>query len=349
MNLSFKKAAVSIAKVLLFLFLFVTIYSYTRDVLRGSSTATALRVIAEQPDNTYDVILAGPSHMQYAIQPAQLFGEHGIVACNTASAAQSIPTTYYVVKEMIDRHDPELVVLDLFNLFYPEVYFNQTRFHQAIDNFTFSRIKAEAINDLVDEGKAEFYLNYLLYHGRWKSLTESDYRSSSDFNASYQIRGELTVFSEPFIPIDPSETAEIPEIPLDYLKRIVDLCKETDTQLLLTVVPYRADVDNNDTSAVFQQKMYNAAALLAEEWDVDFLNSLHHLDEMQFDFATDMREYSHVNASGSEKISKYYGNYFVEHYDLPNQSENKKYADWHDDYQAYLTRLEILKASPVLY
>ena len=94
MNTTLKKQAQKVAKAILFIALFLLIYTYSRDVLRNKSESEALGIIMKQENETYDVILAGPSHMQYAIQPAQLFAEYGIAACNTSTAAQSIPTTY---------------------------------------------------------------------------------------------------------------------------------------------------------------------------------------------------------------------------------------------------------------
>jgi len=330
-----KKLIRQIAKLFLFLFLFLIIYDYTSYVLVNKSKAQAISIISKQEDDYYDIILAGPSHMQYSIQPAQLFGEYGLIAGNASTTAQSIPTTYYVVKEMIEKQKPKLVVVDLFCLFCPDVYFTPTRFHQAMDHFDLSKTKIEAIEDLVDENKEEFYLNYLLYHFRWKDLTRDDYTVFSDWNETYNLLYETTVFQNDFVPVPKEETAEIPEIPLKYLKKIVDLCKETNTELLLTVIPYRADVDNNDTSAILQQQMYNTVEKLASEWDVDYVNGLHYLDEINFDFTTDMEEYSHMNLSGAQKISTWYGQYFVENYVLPNRAEDEKYSDWYADYEEY--------------
>lgn len=344
MNQKTKYALACVAKVLVFLALFASLYLWSRDVLRDKTSSEAISIVMKQPKNSFDVVLAGPSHMQHAVHPAQLFGEQGIVSCNVSTSAQSIPTSYYVIRESINRHDPELVVLDLFCLFYPDVYFSTARFHQAVDAFPLSGNKIEAVWDLAADNKGEYLLNYLLYHERWKSLTRYDFVVLSKYPEKYQLLEGTEVFPEPFVPVDRAETAPIPEIPLTYLKKIVDLCRETDTQLLLTVVPYRADVDNNDTSAVLQQKMYNQAALLAEEWGVDFLNGLHYLEEMNFDFTTDMLEYSHVNVSGSPKITAFYGQYLAEHYDLPDRREDAKYADWHEAYSAYLAKVEELLA-----
>jgi len=325
-----------IAKLLLLVFLLILMLVGLNTVFMGKSYNQHMAKIFQAPDDSYDVILAGPSHMQFAVQPAQLFGEQGIASCNISTTAQSIPTTYHLLKEMIPRHSPELVVVDLFCLFHPQKLFAPERLHQAIDFLPLSRGKIEIVQDLITENQADFYFPFLFYHDRWKELTRDDYVMYLDTNETYQLLEGVQAFEKPFIPVPENQTAEIPEIPLQYLEKIVALCRETDTQLLLTVIPYRADEDNNNTSAVYQQQLYNTVAQLAEEWDVPYLNALHYVSEMNFDFTTDMVEYSHVNASGCLKISEFYGSYLREHFDIPDRSQDPEYADWFEDYNQYL-------------
>ena len=336
MKRNIKNTILLALKLLLLVCLFISIYVYTREVLRDKSASEALNIIIDQPDGTYDVIFAGSSHMQYAMQPAQLFGEYGISSCNASTAAQSVPTTYYVLKELIRRHDPEMVVVDLFMVFYPELYQSKARMHQALDNLPFSLNKIAAIEDLLETEKEEFYINYLLYHGRWKSLEEFDYQFHEFVNEKYQYLANTMPFENDFVPVPVDETEELPQGSGEYLKKIVDLCKETNTQLLLTVVPWRADVDNNGTPALIQQRMYNMVEVCAEQWGVDYLNGLHCLNEMGFDFTTDMSEYSHVNLTGARKITSYYGALLKENYLIPDRSQDPSYADWYEDYHEYL-------------
>ncbi len=296
-----------IAKAALFILLFILIYTNSREVLRNKSESEALGKIFQVPDNSYEVILAGSSHMQYGVQPYILEEEFGIKACNTSTAAQSVPTTYYVVKEMIERHDPKVVVVDLFCIFYPENYFTPTRFHQAIDNFPLSKNKVQAVFDLAEQSESEFLVNYMLYHGRWKSLTRNDYMVQREFDETRQVLYGVTEFENDFIPLDKNDKNPIPDISLEYMEKIVELCEETDTKLVFAVVPYRADVENNGVTGEYQQSLYNEAEILCEEWGVEYINMLYNLDDMGFDFKTDMVEFSHLNSSGTEKVSRYFG------------------------------------------
>lgn len=305
-------------KFLLFAVLFLTLYTYSREVLRDKSEAEALGVILSESEKSYDVVLFGSSHIQYAIEPKILREKYSISSANTATAAQSVPTSYYVMSEMIERCHPKIAVLDLFCVFYPENYFTDTRFHQAIDNFPLSKTKIEAVEDLVGDNKSEFYINYMLYHGRWKNLTRYDYTIKKEFDEEEQVLDATTPFANDFVPLDKSVKGEIPPVPLEYLEKIVKLCKESGTELILTVIPYRADVDNNSVTGIYQQSMYNTVEDLAKKWGVEYINMLDMTEEIGFDFETDMAEFSHVNKSGAKKVSEYFGEL------LKNKLEAKK-------------------------
>lgn len=342
----FKKIAASVGKVLLFVFLFLCIYNYTNDAFRGSNMHSALPILAEQPDESYDVVLSGSCHMQLSIQPAQLFSRYGIAACNTGSASQSIPTSYFLIKEMIERHSPELVVLDLFTLYYSEPATTRAWVHEALDGFPLSINKIKAINSLVEKDREEYYFNYILYHSRWKELQKADYVYETTIAEKYQFSVDgINPFPEPFSPISTQESEEIPAVAREYLEKIMQLCNESGTKLLLTVTPYRADVVEDGYTAEQIQKMFNTAEKLAAEYGVDYMNSLYYIDEIGIDFSEDMVDSSHVNALGSEKVTEFYGKYLRENYDLPDRSQDERYSDWHEDCQEYVRVLEERKAN----
>lgn len=331
----------SMAKFLLLILLLVLMLICLNSVFIGKSDNQHMSKIVHAPDGTYDVLLVGSSHMQHAIQPAQLFGEQGIASCNISTPVQSIPTSYHLLREMIARHDPEVVILDLYAISFQQKLHSPHRLHQAIDFFPLSKRKIEAVRDLVTENRNEFYFPFILYHNRWKELTRVDYLMYQHTNEAFQLLEGLEVFDIPFEPLPENQTAEIPEIPLNYLEKIVSLCRETDTQLLLTVIPYRADKQTLEgLSNDYHQQLYNTVTYLAQEWGVTYFNALYHLDELEFDFTTDMLEYSHVNTSGSVKVSKFYGAYLREHFDIPDRSQDPDYAHWYDDYNLYLQQLQ---------
>ncbi len=326
-----------IGKIALLLLPLVAFFVVMSPVVTRKQDDSNLKQILEQPDHTYDVIFAGTSHSLLAFQTPQLFGEQGIAACNISTNSQSIPLSYHMLREMIRRHDPKLVVLDLFYLYVPGKTAYCASAHQALDPFPLSKAKAEAIMDLERDDMLEFFFQFFFYHSRWKELKKSDYIAPTEpAQTHYALYKARVPFPDPFTPVPESEIGAIPAIPLDYLKKIVELCNETDTRLLLTVVPYRADVMHNDTPGEYYQRLYNHAAQLAKQWNVDYLNTLHKLDDIGINFNTDLLDYSHVNSAGAEKVTSFYGEYLKAHYDLPDRSKDPAYAGWHEDYAEYL-------------
>jgi len=336
-----RKFAPSAAKVLLFILLFSWIYDYTNDAFRGSNMHSALPILAGRPDESYDVVLSGSCHMQLSVQPAQLFAQNGIAACNTGSAAQSIPVSYFLIREMIERHSPELVVLDLFTIYGTDMVAAPSWAHEALDGFPLSVNKIKAINTLIEEDKEDFFFNYRFYHSRWKELKKEDYHYETTVDELYQFSVDgIAAYPEPFSPVDAQETLEIPQVTREYLEKIIQLCKESGTKLLFTVTPYRADKASDTKEASENiQKLFNSAEKLAAEYGVDYLNCLYYIDQIGLDFTQDFVDPSHVNAIGSEKVSEFYGKYLAENYDLPDRSQDERYSHWHKECQEYWTVL----------
>lgn len=327
------------AKFLLLVIPVVCMVLYLGQLTTVKEDTWHIPLIEAQPDGAYDVILAGPSHMMYTVQPAQLFGEYGIASCNLGTPGQPLPASYFLIREMIQRHKPKLVVLEVFCANNSQRYAEPTRLHQLWDAFPLSWNKIQMVRNLVEENPEEYYFPVILYHSRWKELIREDYMvHNSAHNETFLFLDGVTPMPGPLTLVPEEDTLPIPELPLEYLKKLAQLCKETDTQLLLTVMPYRADWQETD---LIYQRIFHSVAQLAQELDVDYLNTLYHLEEMQFDFMTDMVESSHVNASGGQKISAYFGNYLKQHYDLPDRSQDPDYAHWWEDYSLYQEALAL--------
>ena len=84
------------------------------------------------------------------------------------------------------------------------------------------------------------------------------------------------------------------------------------------------------------QGTYNAVYAIAEEYGVPYLNLLHYLDDISFNYDTDLRDPAHCNRSGAEKITAYLGAYIKENYQIPDRREDPTYAPaWDAAYEAY--------------
>ena len=56
------------------------------------------------------------------------------------------------------------------------------------------------------------------------------------------------------------------------------------------------------------------------------------------DYDTDLADSSHLNISGARKVTDFLGEYLMAYYDLEDRRQDPRYADWHEEVQAYRER-----------
>lgn len=322
MKLSRLRGAVrAVVFLLLFLFLFQTV----SGVLRSKSLKFASAAIYEERRNSLDVIFMGSSHMLNAVSPVQLWEEHGIASNNLGQNGQVLPVSYYALQEALRWQKPKLIVLDVYKVVQDTLIDTKANLHFTLDNMRFGLPKLRAAFDLLpEEDRVEFLLDINLYHTRWKDLTEEDFQRTDTTE-----RGAQALFNT-FRPYEgwdvapESETAVPVEVQLEYLERIVGLCRRENVELLLVAVPFTTPEDDEFN----RQAVVNAMAGYAGDWGVPFVNLMHRADEMGFDFSTDMADVYHVNWMGMEKVTAWLGNYLEREYELPDHRGEAGYRGW---------------------
>ena len=100
----------------------------------------------------YDVLFFGDSHAYSAIYPMELWENYGIASYNLANYNLTIPLSYWVMRNALLYCQPELVVLD-FNQVWEQAKLCESSgdVHTGLDGFPLSRMKLEAIYDLMDD------------------------------------------------------------------------------------------------------------------------------------------------------------------------------------------------------
>lgn len=315
-----------------FFLIFAVILTNVSGVLRGRRTSSFYM----EERNSLDVIFFGSSHMLNDVTPMELWHDYGIVSHNAAEYGQVLPITYYVLLDALDRQDPELVVVDVYKIIQDTLIDGPSYLHRSIDTMPMGRGKLAAVYDLVPAGERTEYLwDIAYYHNRWKELRESDLAlPDNDTRGWDNLPGVLG--RTDFELISESETAEPPAVAVEYLHKIARLCKERGVDLLFVATPYETPVPDD----MDRQRRVNAVAGLAREWGVPFLNLMYRLDEMDFDFATDLADINHANLSGARKITSYLGAYITENYDIPDRRGEARYAQWDEAYARYVQKLE---------
>lgn len=284
----------------------------------------------------YDVFFVGASHMMNGVFPMELWKEYGLVSYNLAQAGHPLPANYWVMRLAFEHHEPKLVVIDCFS-HDVDIKTSSTfgLMHISLDSFPASLTKTQAIFDLLDDPnsyntdsgepreKINLLWNFSVFHDRWASLEENDFRPQKSYMRGAVINTEI--FPGTMEKISASEKQEVKSVGLDYLKLMIEECQNREIDVLLTYLPFPA------TEVV--QKKANALSDIAKQYSVDYINFLN-LDVI--DYSIDMADNNlHLNVSGARKVTNYLGEYIAKKYNFADHRQDSKYTNWIEDFDVY--------------
>ena len=287
-----------------------------------------------EQEEPFDVLFLGTSHTRYAVIPMDLWKDYGIVSYNMAIQGAYMPTIYWTMMDHLERAKPKLVVIDCYYLHMDEKGCNAIgETHVALDALPLDRNKFSAIKDTFGGTgqELEFVWDFVLYHDRWNKLTRNDFVPEMAPTKGCGLGFEITEVPEIGM-IDASNVMEEDTLGVIYLRKMIEECQARNIDVLLTYIPYLPDE--------IGQKEANRAALIAEEYGIDYINYLQKnlieynvdLNDMEW---SPMGTNGHLNFSGAGKLTDHLGDYIVSNYDIPDRRSDPAYADWYDDLAAY--------------
>lgn len=339
------KRYISIVYLVGFLILTSILLNVCNFILEDKNAKKNVYALRYEESDTIDVIFLGNSHANNAFLPMDLWGDYGYTAYNFSQMSQTFPLVYYCAEDAIKMQHPQLLVVDLFAA---TSYGNDfDNMHLTVDNLCFAT-RMKAITEFVAEDKkTEYYLPLYLYHDRWDELEFKDFipyylRYAPERNP----RKGVTLVSDWVECNSPNEAircaysydkAELSEETLYWCYRLKELCDENGISLLFVVVPYECPIGGNEASTIENIRMYNAIEKWSLENNVDYLNLFRNLDMMNFNFATDMQDESHVNILGAKKVTHEIGEYISKNFKVNKRMENQDISDkWDHIYSEYL-------------
>ena len=304
-------------------------------------------MIAEYYDEAYghDVIFVGDCEVYENFSPAKLWEEYGITSYVRGSPQQMIWQSYYLMEDTFRHETPKIMVFNVLSMKYdtPESTGDQSRREaynrMALDGMRWSGSKWNSIRASMTEEEKQWqsmwtYLFPLLrYHDRWSQLTADDFR----YLFHKPLVSDQGYLMQTGIAPVTAEHASMPladysfgETSWDYLNKMVELCREHGTELILIKAPslYPAWWDPWDSQI----------AEFAEENDLVYINFLEHQEEIGLDWDTDTYDTGlHLNIYGAEKLTSYFGQYLSQR--LPDHRGDPEYdSRWENILTAYETR-----------
>ena len=296
-----------------------------------------------------DVVFVGDCEVYENFSPITLWQEYGITSYIRGSAQQTIWQSYYIMEETFQYETPDVMVFNVLSMKYDtpastgrgsqrEAYNRMT-----LDTMRWSASKWDAIlaSMTEEEKERESMFTYLLpilrYHDRWSQLTAEDFqywlhRDEISING-YLLQTGVKPYTNPYVE-KPLVNYDFGENSWYYLNKMVELCKEKGTQLVLIKAPSLSPVWWDQWDAQIEK--------FAAEHELLYVNMLDHQEEIGIDWQTDTYDAGlHLNVYGAEKASKWFGKILAEECNLADhRGEADVAAAWQEKTNKYNAQKE---------
>lgn len=284
----------------LFLLQNLLIPKYVEDIKEGG----LVREYYMEKGN-HDVIFIGDCEVYESFSPDTL-DKFGINSYIRGSASQTVWQSYYLLKEMLKKEMPKVVVFNVLAMKYDKAQ-KESYNRMTLDGMKWSSEKIEAIKAsmLPNERFIDYIFPILRFHSRWSELKEEDF--TYIFNKpKISTRGYLknTGVKPMGILPKPKPLAEyqFSKKNYEYLDKITKLCKEKGIRLILIKAPilYPHWYDEWD------RQITNYAT----KNNIEYINYIKLIKKIGIDFKKDTYDAGlHLNFYGAEKLSEYFGKY----------------------------------------
>lgn len=281
----------------------------------------------------HDVIFIGDCEVFSNVSPIKLWEEYGITSFIRGSAQQLIWQSYYLLEEMLTYEKPKVVVFNVLSMKYNEPQ-KEAYNRLTLDGMKLSKTKIKAINaSMMEEEEFISYLFPILrYHSRWSEITGEDFK--------YLFKRDKVSHNGYLMRVDVKPVDVIPKgrklgdysfgkNSYHYLEKMTKLCKKNGIELILmkspSVYPY------------WYEEWDEQMVQFAKENELNYINFLNDTDEMGIDYSKDTYDGGlHLNLSGAEKFTDYFGRILSEEYGLKDRREDPKLAGiWQDKIDDY--------------
>ncbi|HIZ65183.1 MAG TPA: SGNH/GDSL hydrolase family protein [Candidatus Blautia pullicola] len=291
---------------------------YMSDIVEGALTEEYY-----QETTDHDVVFVGDCEVYENFSPIELYRDYGITSYIRGSAQQLVWQSYYMLEDTLRYETPKVAVFNVLALKYDEPQ-SEAYNRMTIDGMKLSGSKLGAIEASMteEENLLDYLFPILRYHSRWSDLSWEDvkymFHKDKISHNGYYMRVDVRPvdgFPEPDILADYTLGSNA----MKYLDMMRKLCEENGVELVLVKSPslYPHWYEEWDEQIVDY----------AQKYGLDYFNYEKLADDIGIDYNTDTYDAGlHLNLDGAEKLSKYFGAYLKENYDLEDHREDPEYA-----------------------
>ncbi len=306
-------------------------------VMKRSDGILTMQDFYAQPDGTVDVLLVGNSHAGINVDTATLWDSCGIAAYDLWGGVQPLWNSYYNIVEALKYQTPKLIVLEVMASTSDYEYSEEQNQIKNTAGMRLSKNKIEAVRASAPEDRQlNLLLGFPLYHGRFDELTMADFQHFPWSKGLENFKGSVLRYGTGSYEFESAEgiTAASPimDKELEYLNKIIALCREKSVPLMLLKTP---SLEREQT-----QPILNTVAGIAADNDLAFVN----MNLMDAELGITEADWSldrHMNANGARKVSAWLAAYLQSEYGIPDRRGDAAYSSWdinaHNVNNDYLT------------
>ena len=278
-----------------------------------------------EPKDSADVLFFGSSLVYCDVAPAWIWAESNLRSYVMAGPEQTIPISYYYIREACRTQTPRLVMLEATGMFYAQ-YQNYTRANISYMPLSGNRIAAAFT---AAEPSLRFGLLYPLYdyHERWTEVTAEELRANlapgEDRFAGYTLLTDACDAPTPFEREDFTADSDTYRTNLRWLEKLRDFCAGRGIALELYIAPSASRIP----AAALQTLRDDLAAR-----GIALTDCNEALPALGIDDSADWYDYLHFNVRGAEKFSRWLGRRLAE--ELPAQADAAETARWSERLRA---------------
>lgn len=205
----------------------------------------------QEPRNSVDVMFFGSSLVYCDVIPAVIWEETGLTSYVMAGPEQTIPLSYYYLKEACKTQHPQAVCVELTGMFFPK-FTNYTKANIGYMPWGINRIRA-TIEAAEPELQLGLFFPLYDYHDCIYTVKQEAINShlmpGTDIYAGYTYltdskpQGEITYRNY-------SAESEKYSHNLEYLKRIAEYCREENITLICYIAPVVCQIPTDALEAL---------------------------------------------------------------------------------------------------
>ena len=320
-----------ILKIGAFLLVLVLVLYAAQRVLMPKYVSEAQdgRLIAEYYDSAknHDVVFIGDCEVYENISPVTLWQEYGISSYVRGSPQQLIWHSYYLMEDTLRYEKPEAFVFNVLSMKYGEPQ-SEAYNRLALDGMEWSQSKVDAINASMTE--EEDFLSYvfplLRFHSRWSELKAEDFIYAFQEVPQLSINGYLMRIDvegiESLQTGRPLMDYTLADVCWEYLDKMRLLCQENGVELILMKAP------TSTPQWTWYEEWDAQVEAYAEAHGLRYYNFLEDVQDIGLDFMTDTYDQGgHLNLSGAEKLSRYFGQILVSDHGIQGHKGEAEYEE----------------------